>query len=145
MPKRKATPLDVLLAANEEARAAPGNRTALAFEVGGNLFAVDATAVEIVVGRCFVAPVPKGPVELVGVVSIHGRMRLAIEVAPSSGRTDGTSWWLVALHGDAQLALVADRIEGLCDIDFDERSVSGSVRCGGREARLLDPERLLEI
>lgn len=148
MPARrntKSTPLDVLLAADERARDEAVGRNALVFEVGGALYAVDAASVEIVVGKCFVAPVPAAPAELMGIASVHGRMRLAVDLARLGGRPATSSWWLVTLQGDTRLALVADRIDGLYDLGPGDAGNLETVPCGDREALLIDPDRLLDI
>jgi hypothetical protein len=142
------TSLAALLAAGDDPHGAGAEGTRLVFEAGDDLYAIDASAVEIVVGSRFVAPVPAGPRELLGVVSVHGRMRLAVDVARAAPRPQGSKWWLVVLHGEAQLAVVADRIVGLYETSGgggDVREHARSSPPGGREARLLDPDRLLEI
>jgi hypothetical protein len=80
-----------------------------------------------------------------GIASVHGRMRLAVDLARLGGRPAKSSWWLVTLHGDTQLALVADRIHGLYDLDLGDGAMPDTVRCGDREALLIDPDRLLDI
>jgi chemotaxis signal transduction protein len=142
------SPLAALLAANEQPDDTQGNRTLLAFESGAKLYAIDAANVEMVVGSRFVARIPTGPPELLGVVSVHGRMRLAVDFDRPTPREESAKWWLVALHGDTQLAIVADRIEGLHTIASGEAltaDTTGFVRIGNREVRWLDPERILEI
>jgi chemotaxis signal transduction protein len=138
--REPSTPLATLLAARDAAARGQEARTFLVFEAGGTLYAVDVSSVEIVVGSRFVAPVPTGPPELLGVASVHGRMRLVVDLARPVPRSDGAKWWLVVLHGDGQLALVADRVVGLEPADPDGRVISDA-----REARVLDPDELLEI
>jgi chemotaxis signal transduction protein len=140
------TSLAALLEANVEAADTHDGRTLLAFEVGGARYAVDAMQVEVVAASRFVARTPTGPPELLGVASVHGRMRLVVDLARAAHRSENTKWWLVVLHGDTQLALVADRIGGLHTVAADEACEPGGVvRCGGIDARLLDPERILEV
>jgi chemotaxis signal transduction protein len=146
--RERSSPLAALLAANEQADDTRDTRTLLAFEAGTELYAVDAANVEMVVGSRFVARIPTGPPELLGVVSVHGRMRLAVDFDRSTPRDERAKWWLVALHGDTQLAIIADRIEGLHTIASDEAlaaDATGYVQLGNREVRWLDPERILEL
>jgi chemotaxis signal transduction protein len=143
--RERSTPLAALLGASEHADDSADTRTLLAFEVDGTLYAVDASAVEIVAASRFVARIPTGPPELIGVVSVHGRMRLAVDFARATPRGENAKWWLVVLNGDAQVAVVADRIEGLHTIPATAQGTAMQARCGDRVARLVDPERILEI
>jgi len=146
-----ALPLAELLAAPGKTESPNGAHTVVIFEAAGELYALDASTVEMIVASRFVAPVPAGPSDLLGIVSIHGRMRLAIDLPRRRQIPAGGRWRLIALRGDSQLAVVADQIDGVYPIvadDAAERAPSrapGRIQCMGREATLLDPERLLDM
>lgn len=142
---RQATPLAALLASQADESPEPeGGQSYLLFEAGGESFAVAAAAVERIVARPFIAPLPSAPPSLLGVASVLGRMRLAVDISASRGAgRDAAHMRLIALHGDAQFALVADAVVGV----FAGETEGGAarVRVGDRDAALVDPERPIEI
>ena len=144
--------LEAMLLGPAEEAEPEGARPMLVFERGGMLYALDAASIEVIVPRRSVTPLPFAPNRLRGVASVRGRMRLVVD---PPGRADGGSesfTRLIALHGDAQLAVVADHVFGVRSIDptevypaEGEGPTAGSVRLGADTAVILDPERLIAI
>ena len=114
-------------------------RAMLLFETGDKLFALDASGVELIVPWRFTTPVPFAPRQLLGIASVMGRMRLIIDPLGGGERHDGPRR-LIVLHGDAQLAVAADRVIGVRTIAPDE-----AVEYNARAAEVLDPERLIDL
>jgi chemotaxis signal transduction protein len=82
----------------------------LVFEVAGTELAVDASEVEAVTRAAHIAPVPFGPPAVLGIASVRGRMRIVLD---AGGARPETAAFLLVLHGDGQLALLADRVTGV--------------------------------
>jgi chemotaxis signal transduction protein len=120
-------PLEALLSESAESR--DGSRAVLVFEAGGATYGLDAAGVEVVVSRRAVTPLPYPPEGVVGVASVRGRMRLVVAL----GADPASAPRMIALHGDAQLAVLADRIAGVVALAPEDTSVE-----------LLDPERLVQ-
>ena len=74
-------------------------------------------------------------------------MRLVVDPPGRAGGWGESFTRLIALHGDAQLAVVADRVIGMHSIDpaEGEGPTAGSVRLGANAVLVLDPERLIVI
>jgi chemotaxis signal transduction protein len=126
--RRPFLPLEALL--SDSAEPGDGSRAVLVFEAGGATYGLDAAGVEAVVSRRAVAPLPYPPEGVVGVASVRGRMRLVVAL----GTDPASAPRMIALHGDAQLAVLADRISGVVAIAPGDTSVE-----------LLDPERLVKV
>ena len=135
----RAITLEEILAAAAQPAVDEGLRAVVVFTAGGRLFAIAAEAVERVTERRFVAPLPSPPAGLLGVASIGGRMRLVVDPAAEGGRGEARGSFVV-LHGDAQLALAADRVCAVVTIPEGD-----PVRYDGREAEPVDPEGLLDL
>jgi len=112
-----------------------GSTALLLFDVASRRFAVPVAAVEEVTEAGFVAPAPFAPESVVGVASVRGRMRLVVDVG---GASPESSAYFVLVRGDAQLAVLADRVVGVRSVS----SVDPTAELDG--ARVLDPESLLE-
>lgn len=102
--------VEAVLSGAAEPEPDDGSRALLVFEVADAVYAIDATRVEAVAPASYVAPVPYGPPSVLGVTSIRGRMRLVVDVG---GARIETASYLVTLHGDAHLAILADRVSGV--------------------------------
>ena len=103
-------PLEAMLASALEPPADEGASPMLLFEVAGARYAVEAARVEAIVAACPVASLPHPPRSVLGVAAVRGRMRLVVD---PGGASLASSTRLVALHGDAQLALLADQVLGV--------------------------------
>ena len=104
------------LSAEAAKSSAPEDRpdilSVLKFDVCGEEFALKVADTEGVVDCPRIAPLPAPPEGLIGVASVRGRMTLVMDLglgkAPTTERRR-----LVLVKGDAQLGLVADRVEGV--------------------------------
>lgn len=136
---RRTVSLEEILAASNGPAVEEGMRAMLVFSAGGRLYAVDAAAVERVTESRFVAPLPSPPRGLLGVATVTGRMRLVVDPAAGGGPAEPRRNFVV-LHGDAQLALSADRVCAVVTVPEGE-----PARYEDREAETLDPERLVDL
>ena len=124
--RKPAVPLEELLSDTAEPEA--GSRAVLVFEAGGATYGLDAAGVEAVVSRRALTPLPYAPARVVGVASVRGRMRLVVTL----GTEAESATRLIALHGDAQLAVLAERIAGVV-----------TLAPGDESLEVLDPDRLV--
>ena len=100
------------------------------------------------------APLPNAPPSVLGVVGIHGRMLTVLDLAMID---DANADWekadkmskkqILALRGDEQLALVADAVGDMIEIDHpaernEIRELVTSFRNGELEFKLIDPTQL---
>jgi chemotaxis signal transduction protein len=145
-------PLAAMLSGSVESIEPEGTRHMLLFEAGGTLYALDAASVEVIAPRLPVTPLPFAPGGVLGVASVRGRMRLVVDPLGGAGVRRESFTKLIALYGDAQLAVIADRVVGLhavipAEIEPPEGEgrVAGTIRLGAVDALVLDPERLVEI
>ena len=104
------TGLEAMLASAREPVEETATSPMLLFEVAGSRFAVAAVRVEAIVAAAPVTPLPHPPPSVVGVASVRGRMRLVVD---PGGANIASSGRLVVLHGEGQLALLADQVLGV--------------------------------
>lgn len=148
---------------------AAGRRELVLMEWGGRRFALFAEEVECTAEGRAPTPLPHAPPSVLGVVGARGRMRTVLDAAallapveedaPKSetgGRAGGAATgaaprFCVALRGDEQLALAAERVGrvevGAGEIRFDAepRGVArGTFMTDALEVVLLDASRLFE-
>ncbi len=102
--------LEAALSGATEPEPDDGSRTLVVFEVAGASYAIDAARVEAVTAASYIAPVPYAPPTVLGVASVRGRMRLVVD---AGGARTETGAYFVVLHGDAHLAILADRVAGV--------------------------------
>lgn len=92
---------------------APEIQTLRLFRRGQRWFAVDENVVATIAEWREPVSLPRSPDSVRGVVSIRGRMLTVLDVAlfpqTESSTADGTPNAIIALRGDEQLALAADR------------------------------------
>lgn len=134
----------------------------LLFEVGDSSYAIGVEHTEGVVDCPRITPLPSPPDGVAGITSVRGRMTVVMDLGPKmneppSGRR------LILLKGDAQLGLLADRVQGVLALEPKRvRPVAhgkdlltpqhaefgwpaGSYfKTGGRRVPILDVERLGE-
>jgi chemotaxis signal transduction protein len=153
-----------------DTRDARGGREMFVLRAGRRLFAVAAEEVEATAEGLAPAPLPFAPPSVLGVVSVRGRVRTALDplrLAPADelaapipnshsagGATNQTETTpprlFVALRGDEQLALACDSAEGAIRVaritpPADARSPAlGTFEHAGFLVTLLDPSRLFE-
>lgn len=137
-----------------------GARELFVVRARGRLFAVFAEEVEATAEGLTPAPLPGAPPAVVGVVSLRGRIRTALDPAqlfaddPAKPADDGRDAprLYVALRGDEQLALACDAAAGRDEIDPSELSPHADAAAparaaferGGERVTLLDTARLFE-
>lgn len=135
----------------------PQLRDLFSFQAGGRTFAVFAEEVEGTADAKPVAPLPHAPPAVLGVLCVRGRMLTALD--PVALLTGERLPWppqvpcVIALRGDEQLALAAESfgstitifetdIEAMADTGPDARAVTGILRYGGAEIRVLSVPKL---
>jgi chemotaxis signal transduction protein len=153
-------------------------RELFAFGAGGRLFAVYAEEADGVAEGLTPAPLPHAPAAVLGVVSVRGRVRTLLhtpalvasgdaqsashedahareEHEDADAREDAPTHaprFVVALRGDEQLALAADWVEGVINVNLDSLSASDTrepplaavLEHEGRLVQLLDTSRLFD-
>src|SRR6266481_3037928 len=83
----------------------------LMFEVGGAPYAIGVEHTEGVVDCPRITPLPNPPDGVAGLASVHGKMTVVMDLG--SGSSDELKQRLILVKGNAQLGLLADRIEGV--------------------------------
>ena len=119
---REALPLGVLpldLAGEGPGENATDQISFLAFEVGGQAFAIGVEHTEGVVDCPRVTPLPSPPDGVIGVTSVRGKMTVVMDLSLKANQKEEKRR-LVLLKGDAQLGLLADHIDGVVVIKTDE-------------------------
>lgn len=151
-----ASPTDREAAAEAGEPKGGARRELCLMSAGGRAFAVYAEEVESVAEATHTAPLPFAPPAVVGVASVRGRARTVID--PSALASDATDTsrtphiFVVALKGDEQLALAAERVEPAVEVapsDIQTGAAGqphalGLVRLEELTAILLDPAAIFE-
>jgi len=88
----------------------------LMFEVGGTPYAIGVELTEGVVDCPKITPLPSPPEGIVGVASVRGRMTVVMDLG-SKTREQNPRRRLILVKGDAQLGLVADRVDGVLALE----------------------------
>ena len=88
----------------------------LMFEVGGMPYAVGVEHTEGVVDCPRVTPLPNPPDGVAGITSVRGRMTVVMDLGLRVGEPP-LRRRLILVKGDAQLGLLADRIEGVIALE----------------------------
>jgi chemotaxis signal transduction protein len=138
----------------------PTAARACAFELGGQVFAVEGTFSRQFVRIEQLTPVPHGPQSLAGLFSVRGQVRALIDLRRAFGLASATTRQELAALLECQgntFAVAVDRIVGFSLIDPGSfRPIppeaphalrvhaKGTIRLEGREAVLLDLERILD-
>ncbi len=162
--------------AGEPADSAPktdARRELIVIRAGTLAVAVFADETEGIAEARAITPLPHAPSSVLGVASVRGRMRTALDpfqllgahapqAAPAGGETDAphaiqntaadAPRFLVTLRGDEQLALSAASVERHSDINSDDiqppttdaHAVRGVLRHGNTNILLLDPAKLFD-
>jgi len=84
----------------------------LTFTVNGELLALRVEHTEGVVDCPRISPLPSPPDPIIGVASVRGRMTLVMDLGLNAGRKE-VKRRLILIKGEAQLGLIADRVEGV--------------------------------
>jgi chemotaxis signal transduction protein len=88
----------------------------LMFEVGGAAYAIGVEQTEGVVDCPRITPLPSPPEAVAGLTSVRGRMTVVMELGSNSVEQT-VKRRLILVKGDAQLGLLADRIEGVVRLE----------------------------
>jgi chemotaxis signal transduction protein len=136
----------------------PRLRDLFSFVAGGRIFAVLAEEVEGTADAKYAALLPHAPPAVVGVLCVRGRMLTTLDpIALVTGRR--LEWppvipSVVALRGDEQLALAAERFGGTITVaeadieapaedgDRNHPAIIGISRHGGEEISILGVSHL---
>lgn len=87
----------------------------LIFEVGHAPFAIGVEHTEGVVDCPRITPLPNPPDGVIGIASVRGRMTVVMDLGlKASGEARRR---LILVKGDAQLGLLADRVEGVVALE----------------------------
>jgi purine-binding chemotaxis protein CheW len=136
-------------------------RELFVFRAGARRFALFREEVEGVAEGLRPAPLPFAPASVLGVVSLRGRVRTALDplklfAAPPDPADETTRAQtqpprlFIALAGDEQLALACDTAEEPVTISTDElrpdeeAPARGLVTHEGRDVTVIDPSRLFD-
>jgi chemotaxis signal transduction protein len=112
-------PIPLILSAPEPDGGAPEVASVLLFEIGDKAFAIGVENTEGVVDCPRISPLPSPPDGLVGVASVRGRMTLVMDLSLKANLAAGKRR-LILIKGEAQLGLLAERVEGVVAIDADK-------------------------
>jgi purine-binding chemotaxis protein CheW len=134
------------------------------FEANGRAFAVPADEVSETAERKLPARLPHAPESVLGVICVRGRMLTVLD--PLALVKEGYHWpdtlpLIVALRGDEQLALAADRIGDIFRVSSDQfppsgkesgansessdSAILGSINHGERAVLVLDSRKLFAV
>ncbi|MFY9558253.1 MAG: chemotaxis protein CheW [Blastocatellia bacterium] len=174
-PKQKSKPAETAAGAPVKLRAlplelaSPGSGeekpklvSVLLFEVGGAPYAIAVEQTEGVVDCPRVTPLPGPPDGVVGLTSVRGRMTVVMNLDSSASEL-AIKRRLILVKGDAQLGLLADRVEGVVALEKKKLRplahgkdsltaqratfgwpATGYFKNGGRRVPIIDVERLSE-
>ena len=160
--KIKIGPIPLILQTSEPADDRIDVASVLLFEIGGKSFAIGVENTEGVVDCPRISPLPSPPDGMAGVASVRGRMTLVMDLSLKANQNVGKRR-LILIKGEAQLGLLAERVEGVIALEADKlRQVDkiSAARETGEESNwparsyftsddrrvpIIDVERLVEI
>lgn len=88
----------------------------LMFEIGGASYALGVENTEGVVDCPRITPLPRPPDGVAGLASVRGRMTIVMDLGKGTSE-DQIKQRLILVKGNAQLGLLADRIEGVIALE----------------------------
>jgi len=132
----------------------------LLFEVGGVAYAIGVESTEGVVDCPRITPLPGPPDGVAGLASVRGRMTVVLDFGTSQIETE-TKQRLILIKGDAQLGLLADRVEGVVALEPKKvrpvssaksrnseqafaRTATSYFKSGAKRVPIIDVDRLYE-
>jgi len=137
----------------------------LVFDIGGETYAIGVEGTEGVVDCPRTSPLPSPPDGIVGVASVRGKITVVMDLSLGAAQRDDRRR-LILLKGDAQLGLLADRVEGVLSLaprqirpagKRNQNSQGGAIvesevwpsqnyfKSEGREVPIIDTSRLAEL
>lgn len=158
------SPIPLALLATQPADVKLDVVSLLSFEIGRKAFAIGVEHTEGVVDCPRISPLPNSPDGMAGVTSVRGRMTLVMDLSIMANPNEGKRR-LILVKGEAQLGLLAERVEGVIALDPKqlvkaevnkdaagvrriERSlwpVRAYFERDGKRVPVIDVERLAEI
>src|SRR6185295_2791409 len=160
--KIKIGPIPLILQTSEPADDKIDVASVLLFEIGGKAFAIGVENTEGVVDCPRISPLPSPPDGMAGVASVRGRMTLVMDLSLKANQNAGKRR-LILIKGEAQLGLLAERVEGVVALDTDKLLKDGKAATSREEAEesnwptrsfftmedrrvpVIDVERLIEV
>jgi chemotaxis signal transduction protein len=134
----------------------------LMFEVGGAAYAIGVENTEGVVDCPRITPLPGPPDGVAGLTSVRGRMTVVLDLSSRASEAPAKRR-LILVKGDAQLGLLADRVEGVFALEprkvrpvahgksrlTEQRAKFGGpatsyFKSGARRVPIIDVDRLCE-
>lgn len=158
----KIGPIPLILPTAEPADDKIAIASVLLFEIGDKAFAIGVENTEGVVDCPRISPLPSPPDGLAGVASVRGRMTLVMDLSLKANLSVSKRR-LILIKGEAQLGLLAERVEGVIALESDNlRQIDKSPAAretnddgnwparsyftnGNRRVPIIDVERLVEI
>jgi chemotaxis signal transduction protein len=119
------------LTSGESGETQPGGMLVLVFDIGEEKYAIGVDYTEGVVDCPRITPLPSPPDGMIGVTSVRGKMTLVFELGPASAHRP-VKRRLILLKGDAQLGLIADRIDGIVSLAPSARQQAKPREAAGR-------------
>ncbi len=135
----------------------------LVFEVDGTPYAIGVENTEGVVDCPRITPLPSAPQGIAGVTGVRGKMTVVMDLGPRPV-DETTKRRLILVRGDAQMGLLADRVEGVVALEpkrvrpiahgkerlTDKRArfrwpARNYFKSGTRRVPIIDVERLTEM
>ena len=114
--KKGALPLDLEMPRVSGSGDSKSVVSVLMFEVGGAQYAIGVESTEGVVDCPRTTPLPGPPNGVVGLTSVRGRMTVVMDLGLEI-RQEPCKRRLILVRGDAQLGLLADRVEGVVALE----------------------------
>jgi chemotaxis signal transduction protein len=160
--KIKVGPIPLILSASDPVDSKTDIASVLLFEIGGKAFAIGVENTEGVVDCPRISPLPSPPDGLAGVASVRGRMTLVMDLSLKANHNAGKRR-LILIKGEAQLGLLAERVEGVIALEPDKLRQAEKTSTaqeanensnwparsyftsGNRRVPVIDVERLIEI
>ena len=134
----------------------------LIFEIGGTIYAIGVENTEGVVDCPRIAPLPGPPDGVAGLTSVRGKMTVVLDLGAKTGESEAKQR-LILVKGDAQLGLLADRVEGVVALEPKKvrpvahgksklteqeakfrRPATSYFKSGVRRVPIIDVDRLYE-
>lgn len=131
----------------------------LVFEMGGQPFAIGVEQTEGVVDCPRLSPLPSPPDGIIGIASVRGRMTLVMDLSLKENIGEEKRR-LILVKGDAQLGLLAERVEGVVAMEPEKLQQAPPLKPNDEESRwpaqayfkraghlvpVIDIERLIEL
>jgi len=132
----------------------------LLFDVGGTAYAIGVESTEGVVDCPRITPLPGPPDGVAGLTSVRGRMTVVLDLGARQLENE-TKQRLILIKGDAQLGLLADRVEGVVALEPKKvrpvstgksrnnqqtfaRTATSYFKSGAKRVPIIDVDRLYE-